>query len=219
MYKFLKDKTILYIEDEQNIRENVTELISEYFGTFHTASSAEEGYEIFQDYKIDIIITDIEMASMSGLDLLEKIRKENSKIHMVVISAHTKIEYLLEAIPFKLEQYVVKPLNSKKIRELLKTLNGAFSDSNIVELAPSVMLNKERSMVCIGGEESLLTSKECGILSILSNKKVISYEEIELLWGEEIASENAIRSCIKKLRKKLPDKLLKTRSGLGYYID
>ena len=114
MYKFIKDKTLLYIEDEQQIRENVTELISDYFGQFHVASSAEEGYEIFQDEKIDIIITDIEMESMSGLELLEKIRKENSHIHLVVMSAHTKIEYLLEAIPFKLEQYVVKPLNSKK---------------------------------------------------------------------------------------------------------
>jgi DNA-binding response OmpR family regulator len=219
MYKFLKDKTVLYIEDEQDIRENVTELISEHFATFHTASSAEEGYEVFEDNKIDIIITDIEMASMSGLDLLEKIREENSKIHLVVMSAHTKIEYLLEAIPFKLEQYVVKPLTSKKVRELLKTLNAAFSDSNIVELSPSVMLNKERSMICIGGKEEALTSKECGVLSILSDKKMITYEEIEFLWGEEIASENAIRSCIKKLRKKLPDKLLKTRSGLGYYIE
>jgi len=219
MYKFLKDKIVLYIEDEQKIRENVTELISEHFFKFHTASSAEEGYEIFQDEKIDIIITDIEMASMSGLELLEKIREEDNKIHLVVISAHTKIEYLLEAIPFKLEQYVVKPLNSKKIRELLTTLNEAFSNENVIALAPNIMFDKERSTICINGKEEALTAKESGILSILSDKKVISYTEIERLWGDEIASDNAIRSCIKKLRKKLPDKLLKTRSGLGYYIE
>ena len=219
MYKFLKNKTILYIEDEQDIRENVTELISEYFGMFHTASSAEEGYELFQDYKIDIIITDIEMASMSGLDLLEKIRKENNKIHMVVISAHTKIEYLLEAIPFKLEQYVVKPLNSKKIKELLTTLNEAFASDTILELSSEVRLDRARQVLFVKGKEEPLTLKEFGVLEILGTKKVITYDEIEYLWGEEIATENAIRSCIKKLRKKLPDKFLRTRSGLGYFID
>jgi DNA-binding response OmpR family regulator len=219
MYKFLKDKTLLYIEDEKLIRENLTELISEYFGIFHVASSAEEGYEVLHNKKPDIIITDIEMGNMSGLDLLEKVRKENSKIHLVVISAHTKIEYLLEAIPFKLEQYVVKPLNSKKIRELLITLNEAFSNKNLVTLAPYVILNKERSLLSVKGKEEALTTKESAILSILAEKKVITYDEIEFLWGEEIASDNAIRSCIKKLRKKLPDKLIKTRSGLGYYIE
>jgi len=219
MYKFLKDKTLLYIEDEAIIRENVTELLSDYFSQFYTASSAEEGYEIFQNEKIDIIITDIEMGSMSGLELLEKIREENSKIHLVVISAHTKIEYLLEAIPFKLEQYVVKPLNSKKIRGLLNTLNEAFSNDNVFALAPNVMFDKERSTICINGKEEALTSKESKILTILSEKKFISYDTIESLWGEEVASDNAIRSCIKKLRKKLPNRWLRTRSGLGYYIE
>ncbi|CAA6824720.1 MAG: Putative two-component response regulator [uncultured Sulfurovum sp.] len=219
MYKFLKDKTLLYIEDEKSIRDNVTELLSDYFGSFYAASSAEEGYEIFKNKQIHIIITDIEMGNMNGLELLEKIREEDSKIHLVVVSAHTKIEYLLEAIPFKLEQYVVKPLNSKKIRELLSTLNDAFSDSNRIILSPTVVLDKERSIIDVEGEERALTTKENAILTILADKKVISYDEIEFLWGEEIASDNAIRSCIKKLRKKLPDKLLKTRSGLGYYIE
>jgi len=219
MYKYLKDKTVLYIEDEEAIRNNVTELISEHFGHFHTASSAEEGYEIFEDKTIDIIITDIEMASMSGLDLLEKIRETNNKIHLVVMSAHTKIEYLLEAIPFKLEQYVVKPLSSKKIRELLKTLNLAFSSVNLVELAPNLMLDKESSLLLFDQREESLTKKERKFLSILADKKVISYDEIDRLWGNEIPSQNAVRSMIKKLRRKLPAKILKTRTGFGYYIE
>jgi len=219
MYKFLKDKTLLYIEDEQAIRESVTELLADYFFAFHVAKNAEEGYALFQKEKIDIIITDIEMGDMNGLELLEKIRQENSKIHLVVISAHTKIEYLLEAIPFKLEQYVVKPLNSKKIKELLTTLNEAFASDTILELSSEVRLDRARQVLFVKGKEEPLTLKEFGVLEILGTKKVITYDEIEYLWGEEIATENAIRSCIKKLRKKLPDKFLRTRSGLGYFID
>ena len=219
MYKFLKDKTLLYIEDEKDIRENVTELISEYFAKFLTASCAEEGYEVFEDNEIDIIITDIEMASMSGLDLLEKIREENQHIHLVVISAHTKIEYLLEAIPFKLEQYVVKPLNSKKIRELLSTLNDAFSENSLVELSSDLWLNKETSVISFKEKEESLTKKELGFLCVLARKKVISYDEIDRLWGHEVPSQNAVRSMIKKLRQKLPSDALQTRTGFGYYIE
>jgi DNA-binding response OmpR family regulator len=218
MYKFLKDKTVLYIEDEDMIRENVTELISDYFGTFHTASSGEEGYEKFLESEYHIIIVDIELPKMNGIELLGKIREENRDVHLVVISAHTKTEYLLGSIPFKLEQYIVKPLTSRKIKELLTTLDNAFVDESVVKLASSVLLNKNTSTVSFLGEEFSLTRKELGILSILADKKVITYDEIDRQWDNEVPSENAVRSCIKKLRRKLPQGMLKTRSGVGYYI-
>jgi len=218
MYKFIKDKTVLYIEDEEMIRENVTELISDYFGTFHTASSGEEGYEKFLDGLYDIIIVDIELPKMNGIELLGKIRQDNKEIHLVVISAHTKTEYLLGSIPFKLEQYIVKPLTSRKIKELLTTLNRAFTNESVVELVSSVLINKETSIVSFSEEEFSLTKRELGILSILADKKVITYDEIDRQWGDEVPSENAVRSCIKKLRRKLPKGILKTHSGIGYYV-
>jgi len=219
MYKFLKDKTVLYIEDEADIRENVTELISDYFGCFHTASSGEEGYEKFLDKMIDIVIVDIELPKMNGIELLRKIREHDSKIHLVVISAHTKTEYLLDSIPFKLEQYIVKPLTSRKIKALLTTLNDAFVDDSVVQLVPAVLLDKEKSTICFTDKKYALTKKELAILTILANKKVITYDEIDLQWDDEVPSANAVRSCIKKIRQKLPENLLKTRSGVGYYIE
>jgi len=219
MYKILKEKKVLYVEDEKVIRENITELIADYFGTFHTASTGEEGYEKFLDNSYDIIISDIELPKMSGIDLLGKIRKSDKNIHLVIISAHTKIDYLLSSIPFKLEQYLIKPLNSKKIRELLSMLNDAFSENSLVELGSNLWLNKEKSVISFEGEEKSLTKKELGFLSVLARKKVISYDEIDQLWGNEIPSQNAIRSMIKKLRKKLPKDALQTRTGFGYYIE
>jgi DNA-binding response OmpR family regulator len=219
MYKFLKDKTVLYIEDEDDIRENVTELISDHFGIFHTASDGEEGYEKFLDGGIDIVIVDIELPRMNGIELLRKIRQEDSKIHLVVISAHTKTEYLLDSIPFKLEQYLVKPLTSRKIKALLSTLNDAFIHDNVVQLVPAVLLDKDRATICFADEKHALTKKELSILTILADKKVITYDEIDLQWEDEVPSANAVRSCIKKIRQKLPENLLKTRSGVGYYIE
>jgi len=218
MYKFLKDKTVLYIEDEEDIRENVTELISDYFGSFLTASDGEEGHEKFLDGGIDIVIVDIELPRMNGIELLRKIRQDDSKIHLVVISAHTKTEYLLDSIPFKLEQYIVKPLTSRKIKALLTTLNDAFTHDNVVQLVPAVLLDKDKAIICFEDEQHALTKKELSILTILADKKVITYDEIDLQWEDEVPSANAVRSCIKKIRQKLPENLLKTRSGVGYYI-
>ncbi|MCH9740722.1 MAG: response regulator transcription factor [Epsilonproteobacteria bacterium] len=219
MYSFLKDKRVLYIEDEDDIRQNVTELLSDYFHTFDTASSGEEGYEKFLTQKVDIVIVDIELPKMNGIELLQKIRDQDKDIHLVVISAHTKTEYLLGAIPFKLEQYIVKPLNSRKVRELLTNLDEAFSTGTVIELIPNVIFNRDRAIVSFENQEHPLTKKEQGILSILADKKVISYDEIDELWGNEIPTSNAVRTCIKKLRQKLPDNTLKTRTGFGYYVE
>jgi len=218
MYKFLKDKTVLYVEDEAPIRQSVTELIADYFKRFDTASSAEEGYEKFLEGGYDIIISDIELPKMSGLDMFAKIRKTDKKIHLVIISAHSKVEYLLNSISFKLEQYLIKPLNSKKIKELLSILNEVFADKSVTLLAPNIILNQEKSTLIVEQEERPLTKKELGILSILAQKKVVTYDEIDLQWEDEPPSQNAVRSCIKKLRQKLPIGVLKTRSGVGYYI-
>ena len=219
MYNALRDKNVLYIEDEDQIRENVTELLSEYFNAFHTAKSGEEGYEKFLVEKIDIVIVDIELPKMNGIELLEKIRDKDKDIHLVVISAHTKTEYLLGAIPFKLEQYIVKPLNSRKVRELLTNLDEAFSSGLIMEVVPNVLLNKEKAIVSFDNNEHPLTKRELDILSTLADKKVISYDEIDGLWGHDIPTANAVRTCIKRLRQKLPDNTLKTRMGFGYYVE
>jgi len=141
-----------------------------------------------------------------------------SKIHLLVVSAHTNTEYLLDSISFKLEQYLVKPLTSRKIKTLLSTLNDAFISDCVVELTPAVLLDKKKVTISFSGKEYALTKRELGILSILADKKVITYDEIDREWESEVPSQNAVRSCIKKIRQKLPNNLLKTRSGVGYYI-
>jgi DNA-binding response OmpR family regulator len=219
MYKFLKDRTVLYIEDEEIIRRNVTELIGDYFKAFHTADNGEDGFEKFVAKKIDIVIVDIELPKMNGIELLRKIRELDKNVHLVVISAHTKTEYLLDSISFKLEQYIVKPLSSRKVRGLLKNLNEEFSKDTIIELTSNVLMDKEAGVISFDGIEHTLTKKESKILSILADKKNISYDEIDRVWGNDIPTQNAVRSMIKKLRKKLPTGVLKTRMGFGYYLE
>jgi len=219
MYDFLKDKTALYVEDELDVLKNISELLSNFFAAFYTASDGELGYKAFLDHKIDVLIVDIELPKINGIELIKKIRQTHKDIPIVVISAYTKTDYLLDSIELNLNQYIVKPLTSKKIHEFLEKLNKAFIDEDIIELSAGVLIDKNTLTLSSGEIKHALSHREFQILSILAQNKIITYDEIDALWEDEVPTRNAVRSFIKYLRKKLPENLLQNRNGFGYVIE
>jgi len=219
MYTHLREKRVLYIEDERDVLRNISELLTPFFQTIHTASSAEEGYRIFQKEKIDVVLVDIELPGMNGITFIKKVRERHLHLPVVVISAYTTTDYLLESIELHLDKYIVKPLTSRKIRQLLERLDSDFATEEVCLLYPNLFIDKTRSVIRIGTQEAALTKRELAFLVILVEKKIVSYDEMMYLWEEDIPSENAVRSFIKHLRKKLPPNLLKNRNGIGYYVD
>jgi DNA-binding response OmpR family regulator len=137
----------------------------------------------------------------------------------VIISAYTKTDYLLESVELKLDQYIVKPLTSTKIHELLKKLDTVFSSQTLIILVPGVWIDQQISTITFEEKRFFLTKRELAFLSIIAKNKFISYDEMSALWEDEVPSQNAIRSYIKHLRKKLPPDLLKNRNGMGYSIE
>jgi YesN/AraC family two-component response regulator len=112
MYEVLKSKTLLYIEDDKEVLSNISKLLSNFFLKIFTASDGLDGYEIFQKNSIDIVLVDIELPSLSGIEVIKRIRKTHPTLPIVVISAYTKTDYLLESVELKLDKYIVKPLTS-----------------------------------------------------------------------------------------------------------
>jgi len=218
MYNRLKSKNVLYIEDELDVLENISHILSQFFHIFYKASCAESGLEIYSKKQIDIIIVDIELPKMNGIEFIRKIRENNKNIPIIVISAYTKTDYLLESIELKLEQYILKPFTTTKIHKLLHTLNEYFIKDNTIEIAPHIWLHKENMSLTFEQKVYHLSKRETAILEIMAKKKSISYDEISNLWAGEMPSDNAIRSCIKHLRKKLPEGLIQNQSGYGYIL-
>jgi len=219
MYNFLKDKSVLYVEDELDVLKNISTLLGNFFGDFHIASDGARALEIFNKEPIDLLLVDIELPKMNGIELIKRIRKTNKDVPIIVISAYTKTDYLLESVELGLNKYIVKPLTSKKIHELLENTSKYFSQHGIVALCDGVILDKSASTISHGGKDYSLSSKELDFLDILASKRMISYDDIATLWEDTVPSENAIRSYIKHLRKKLPPGILKNRSGVGYFIE
>jgi len=219
MYNFLKDKTALYVEDELDVLKNISTLLNGFFKHFYTASDGLQALELFESRHIDLILVDIELPKMNGIELIKQIREHDQEVLIVIISAYTKTDYLLESVELGLTKYIVKPLTSKKIHTLLDVVNKHFSLNDVIVLFPGIEIDKHASVIRYEEKEHPLSQKELDFLTIIASQRMVSYDEIASLWEDTVPTENAIRSYIKHLRKKLPAGLLKNRNGIGYYIE
>ncbi|WP_457626483.1 diguanylate cyclase [Persephonella sp.] len=124
---YLKELTLLFVEDEKSVREVFAKLISNKVKKIFVASNGKEGLEIFITEKPDIVISDIRMPVMDGLEMAEKIKEISPETPVIFVTAFTDVEYLLEALNIGAEGYITKPVN---MNILYKKLN--FIAENII---------------------------------------------------------------------------------------
>ncbi len=217
MYEYLKSKKVLYVEDDIDVLKNITTLLQNYFFKIYSFSNAEDALELFLTKHVELLLVDIELPGMSGIEFIKKVREIDKNIPIIIISAYTKTDYLLESVELKIDKYIVKPFTSKKLHELLQKMNDEFKEKNIVELLPKIYINISEALVMFDDELHQLSTKELHFLKLLVKKRFVNYDEIDEIW-EEIPSQDAIRSFLKNLRKKLPVNTIKNRQNLGYYV-
>ena len=121
----LKNITILYAEDEAALREITLNILKGFTKKQLVAEDGAQGLQLFKDYEseIDIIITDVNMPNMNGLEMIREIKKINPNIPIIVATAFSNTEYLLEAIDIGVDKYVLKPIDMKK---LLQTMSQSL---------------------------------------------------------------------------------------------
>ncbi|MGB6327510.1 MAG: diguanylate cyclase [Halarcobacter sp.] len=111
---------ILYVEDDKNLREEYQKFFSKRCDTLFLAFNGQEGFDSFLKNKPDIIITDITMPIMNGLEMIKKIREVDTSVPIIVTSAFNEQEYLLEAINQGVTRYILKPFNRKLLKQLVE---------------------------------------------------------------------------------------------------
>ena len=112
--------TLLYIEDDPEILENVSFLLSRYVKKVYTAQDGEEALEVYQSKKPDIVVTDINIPKINGLDLSEKIREENKSVSIVIISAYSEEEQLQRAEDISVSSYLQKPFTFQQLKDSIE---------------------------------------------------------------------------------------------------
>ena len=119
--KLLKRLKVLYVEDDANVRNELSSLLLNFFDMVYTASNGKDGLDLYtkKQNDIDIIIADINMPNMTGIEMLEEIRNFDKNIPVIFTTAYSDTEFLIDAIKLKVFEYIIKPID---IRGLMKSL-------------------------------------------------------------------------------------------------
>ncbi|WP_412728026.1 response regulator transcription factor [Arcobacter sp. 15-2] len=195
------------------------EVLSHLFKNTFAAKDAAIAYELYLEHKPDLIITDIKMPRENGIELIKRIRLHDSKTRVIIASAHTDLEYMLEATKLHLIKYIIKPMTEDKLMEALLDFIKSHTKNHIYTINHNTLYNYNQSTITTEQTIFNLTKKENEFLKMLITKnRIITYEEIEnQIWDDEfIMTQNALRLFIKNIRKKLPAQSIKNIQGSGY---
>ncbi|NVJ54550.1 MAG: response regulator [Campylobacteraceae bacterium] len=220
-YRKLK---VLYVEDEDFIRENAVSYLKRFFENVYEANDAFKALDIIEKQNPHLVITDIKMPKLSGLDMVRKVRQDDKKTQFIVLSAFTDKNYLLDAIDLGLVKYLTKPIKHDTIFPLLlKCAKESFEDeTNKKYITKTTYFDSFEKVLKVDDKEIRLTKSEISLLELLCTKypKAATYEQLQSdIWQDEYMSENALRLLIRDLRKKLPVNCIKNISKLGYKIE
>lgn len=137
--QYTKELNVLYVEDDLELLESTAALFQEYFQHIEVASDGESGLEQYQRYSkdnssfYDLVITDINMPVLNGLEMSEAILNENPMQSIIIISAHDEINYLLKSIELGINAFLTKPIDKDNLSKTLYRVSQAISDHKFVE--------------------------------------------------------------------------------------
>ena len=119
LMKFAKDLQVLYVEDNEEARESTLGLLDNIFSHITTAVNGQDGLEKFQTKNFDLILTDINMPKMNGIEMVTKIRETNKHIPILILSAYNESGYFIETIKQGVEGYLLKPIDLNQFIDML----------------------------------------------------------------------------------------------------
>lgn len=162
----LKNIKVLYVEDEPITRQQVCKFLKEKVGKVIEAKNGEEGIEKFMKYKPDIVITDLIMPYIDGIDMVKKLRSDGFNCPIIMISSLSDADTVLKAVDLKIEKYMIKPIDVNLLLE------------NLVQIANELLTGKDRLVFMDNAETNL----EIKIKDIYSNYlKKVTGEEAKLI--------------------------------------
>lgn len=223
MLKKYENIKILYVEDDDIARENAIEYLENFFTHIYEASNAVSALQIYEKYKPDIIVTDIQMPKIDGLEFVKRVRQKDKKVQVIVITAFCHQEYLLKAIELQLVKYLVKPVNEKDFEQaLFLCLNALEEDiSNIVKLDSASYFDTFNRTLVVNNQIIRLRAKEILFLELLIKNKnrYVSYEEIEsYIWFDSVMTKDALKTLVKNIKMKIAKDLILNLTNIGYKI-
>lgn len=217
----LQTLKVLYAEDEEGIRKNIADSLRYYVKEVFETSNGDEAYRIYQDKAPDIILSDIHMPILNGIELVKKIREQDRKTPIIMITAHIDKKYLMDAVELHMEKYLVKSIDLDILLQTLEKCVSILDINNIVKLEvdKDYSYDFDKKELYYKNKSINLNKKEMLFFEVLikNQRKITTYEELQSrVWDADIMTDSALRSLVRNLRKKLPTDIIINISGLGY---
>lgn len=220
-----QDMRILLVDDEPDILEIISYNLSAEGYQVITAENGLEAVDMARQHKPHLIILDVMMPEMDGIEACDRIRKipELEETVIAFLTARSEDYSQMAGFEAGADDYITKPIKPKvlmsKVKALLRRFREEEVQGNILE-AGDLIINRDEYKVVSKGQELNLPRKEFELLWLLASKpgKVFLREEIlEQVWGNEvIVGGRTIDVHIRKLREKIGEESFKTIKGVGY---
>ena len=220
-----KDTTILLVDDELDILEIIGYNLSAEGYNVVTAQNGLEAIKKAKKHKPELIILDVMMPEMDGIEACEKLRlvPELSETVITFLTARGEDYSQVAGFEAGADDYITKPIKPKvlisKVKSLLRRFKTQDDSQQILKLG-NITINREEYKILVDTQEMVLPRKEFELLSLLASKpgKVFKREDIlDRVWGNDVVvGGRTIDVHIRKLREKIGEQKFKTIKGVGY---
>jgi len=204
--------SLLLVEDDTSLLEELSLFLGDFFGTIDTATDAESAYAKFISASYDLVITDIQLPHQNGLVLVEKIKNKIPTQTVIVISAYKEVDYFLKSIELGIYSFLTKPFDSQKlINTMFKVTTHlahpvACENQYLITLASDITFDMKTKALHVKGSLQELTEKEELLLTLLAknvNNFVGNAQIIHEVWHTDEINSSTLRALVKRLRDKL----------------
>ncbi|PHM16947.1 MAG: hypothetical protein CJD30_08875 [Sulfuricurvum sp. PD_MW2] len=218
-----KNLSVLYAEDDSQLREITTKTLEMVVGQVFSVCDGNDALSIYENNRIDIVILDIHMGSISGIDVAKAIRLKNDKIPIVIVSGSIATQDLLEACKLNLVEYIHKPIEFNALIKVLYLAVDRLKSQGmlIAKINDSVSYDYfAKSFIYPNGDKIALTKNEISAIELLLShrEQIVTYETFAYVFEEEM-SDGALKNLILRIRKKMgDDSNLRNLAKIGYSL-
>jgi DNA-binding response OmpR family regulator len=221
--------SVLYAEDDNVVRKNYILFLENYFDNIYEAENGKKALEIYTHIRPDVLLIDITMPELNGLDLVKIVREKDQETPIIILSAHSDKEYLFEAVKLNLVDYLIKPVNRNEFKNVIQGAISKLKENVIIRENYKIIItkdcywNKETQIFFYKDKILDLTKNERMLFELLLNKKnsIVTQSDISsYIWENQNDNINdaSIRNLVKRLRKKLPVDIVQSIYGSGYIL-
>ena len=231
LYQLTHNLKILYVEDDLVLQKKTQQMLSNLFKNIDTVTNGLEAFQIYENHfrtnkkYYDIVITDIKMPIMDGVELSRKIFNLNKEQLIVVTSAYDESTYLIEFINMGIKRFIKKPFTLESImNSFLSIVESSIGSVTKITINENYYWDKITKNLFMNKKILKLSHNEKMILETMLNNQsqIFSNDDLfYMVYSSSLSNEitdNTIKSAIKRLRQKLPNNLIKNIYGQGYQI-